>query len=224
MKKKIMPTLHTFEYCDKVETENGKRSFRGLFIHINVLRLPAKHQFFNVVLGFSRGQGKFKGKIVIRNPSKLEITTSEFDIDLNDTKTLFYSVINVENLQLLELGEYTITAYVNGQKIGKREFLVVMERVPEFTDEQIKELLKKEDVAKKGRVVLKCPKCSTDYTFQLNLDPKKPLDKDALEFPPDNRFKCPNDDFEIDLTGIKLTIRKFLGQPRPEKQEGEQIA
>ena len=109
-------------------------------------------------------------------------------------------------------------------RIAESAFSVLTSKPPEFTEEQIEELLKKEEVAKSGRLELKCPKCGTTYTFQINLDPKKPIDKSALPFPENNRFKCPNDDFEIDLTGMKLSVQGILGSPLPEKKEGQNVA
>lgn len=213
--------MHTFELCDKVEHANGKRTFYGIFVTIFALGLPAVHPFFNVVLGFSRGKGKFESKVVVRSPSNRELSKSSTEFELPDENAVFYHCIEISNLQLFEIGNYKITAYLDRKKVGERSFSVLVRKPPEFTDEQIAELLKKENVAKSGRLELKCPKCKTTYIFQLNLDPKKPIEKPALSFPENNRFRCPNDDFEIDLTGIKATIQGTLGTSRPEKEEGE---
>lgn len=220
MSEKIKPILHTFEICDKAEMKNGKRTFHGLFIYINVYHLPVTHPFFNVVLGFSKGKGIFQGKLTITNPSNTELTNVDFEIKLEDKRVLLYQQVNIKDLQLIEMGEYTINVYIDGEKIADRQFVVLVEAVPELKSEEIEKLLKEDGIAKVGRMVFRCPKCKTEYKFQLNLDPKEPVDKDAIVFPPDNKFKCPNDGYEVDLTGIKISMQKVLGRPLPENHRG----
>lgn len=220
-KRRQLPILHTFEICDKVDIENGKRTLSGLFQVINVLRVPAIHHHFSVVLGFSHGKGQFNGRLVIRNPSNQKIVDVPFRFDMKNVKQTVYHQIDVNDLQVLEIGIYNIIAYVGAQKKSERELIVHMEKVKDFSEEEIEKLSLQPDVIKKARAVLRCPQCNKEYAFQLNLDPKQPLDEGTTPFPPDNRFRCLNDDFEIDLTGIKTSLKRILGRPPPKKAEGK---
>ena len=57
--------------------------------------------------------------------------------------------------------------------------------------EKLNRLLKAEDVIKSARVVFVCRSCKSEFTFQVNLDPKAPIPTEQQEFPKDCVFYCP---------------------------------
>lgn len=219
--RRQLPILHTFEICDKVKIEDGKRTLSGIFQVLNVIMLPTKHRQFSVVLGFSRGKGRFSGRLVVKSPSKREIVALTFRLEMKNADDTSYHIIELNDMPILEIGRHNIIVYLDDEKIREREIIIHMEEVKEFSEEEIEKLLLEPDVIKKARAILKCPRCNKEYSFQLNLDPKQPLDEGARPFPPDNKFRCPNDDFETDLTGIKFSLKRILGRPPPKKSEGE---
>jgi hypothetical protein len=134
MTEKITPILHTFEYCDRVEEKNGKQNFLGLFLYINALSLPAKHPSFTVVLGFSNGKGSYKGKIIIKSPTNRELTKAPFKFELPDTRVVIYPFIEIQNLQLMELGAYKIIAYLG----SKKNWIIAMGEIEELEEKNRK--------------------------------------------------------------------------------------
>ena len=57
-----------------------------------------------------------------------------------------------------------------------------------------------------------CPKCSAVSKLQANLK-KSPLEAGHHRFPPDNRFKCPTCEAEIDITGFRRQIEVQSKKP-----------
>lgn len=217
MVNKIMPKLHTFEFCDRVkEDESGKKTLYGLFKFINTVFLPTKHKEFTIVLGYSKGNGDFNGKTIIKNPSGMEIYKNEYNLNLESQYTDTYALTKVENLQLMEMGIYKMLTYLENNLMGERTFIVGLKKFTELSDEEIKEKLKDENTIKSVKLELICPNCGNRYIFQMNLDPDEPIDNDSIEIPEDDIFRCPNDDFEINLTGVRLSLQSKLGQPKEE--------
>lgn len=133
-RKKKIPILHTFEICDKAEIKNGKKSLFGLFNSINSSKFPATHSFFSVVLGFSKGIGKFICRMVIIDPSNKIIREDSFNFLMNSLKENWYHLFNIVNLEIFNPGEHHIIIYVNDNKIGDRILYANLENSMQLTE------------------------------------------------------------------------------------------
>lgn len=60
-------------------------------------------------------------------------------------------------------------------------------------------------------IEINCPRCANPSKIQLNLNQKSPVIHEALAFPIDDVFVCPNCQMHIDLKGTRLQIEAQTG-------------
>ncbi len=209
----ILPRLHLFEFCDRVEDKDGKKSLHGIFSKINVLFFPSIHPEFMIVIGFSMGRGIFNGKISLN-----DTILSNFDVKLENTNHLCYYYIAYHDIEIKNADPLIFKVFLNEEIVAERIIEISKEEIPDFSQDEIVRLLKDPNSIKKARAVFECPLCKTQYTLQLNLDHSAPVDEGTIPFPDNNWFKCPKDNFQLDITGMRMQLKKILGSSQVKKE------
>jgi hypothetical protein len=68
-------------------------------------------------------------------------------------------------------------------------------------------------IAEIAQIDFECPRCKNKSRIQANLGKKKPIEQGSIAFPSDNKFKCPNCNLDVDLSGLRKQIESQQKKP-----------
>lgn len=218
---KTLPEIKAFLTCDRAVHQAGKTSCEGIFNTVFALVYPVVHANIYLYIAYMGGKGVFdqkvsflteNGKVLYESPlEQVRLPTHEF-------------VAHLEHLELPSPGRYWLSLTLDGQEV-KRIWLRAQKtplRSP-FTDDEIKELLANPQSIKKVRAQAECKKCERKHLFQMNLDPKAPLDDGHRPFPESKSFVCECGTTH-DLKHVWASAWQMLGsvQPKVKPEESQQ--
>lgn len=197
------------------ESESGKINTQGIFNQIYVWATPTSREF-SIVIGFSDvPKGLHNFKLVLVDPKGARSEIGEAGIE---AEGFVPGVVKAERvtIEFKSPGGYRIGLIPEGKQRLNRyvRFEVAMRQWPKMPrGEKLTRLLKAEDVIKSARVVFVCGSCKSEFTFQVNLDPKAPIPKETQEFPKDGVFECPKCGSIHHLKDVEGRLLSMLAKP-----------
>jgi len=218
---RLRPQLRALILCDSVRYVGGKVACVGVFDQMNAFAFPAPSPNFFIYLSFSGKRWKSSVEIKILDQAKALVVKQDIKAFNEDLRLTTHVVLNVTPQNLKKPGPYIVEARVDGILVGSTYFLLEkVEPRPDYSAHELAKLLEDPKTVKKVRISFKCSKCSSEYAFQINLDPNAAIELPALPFPDENQFICPKCDTKHELKALKLQARELLGKPMVQPQDG----
>lgn len=186
------PKISSLFLADSFEKGNrGKVDVAGIFNQFSIWGLPASRKFSIIISisGLQKGKYTIPLSLILPSGGKKEISRLDLEVSQKTPGIIEGHTVNVA---LTEQGSHKILATI--EETGEKHYSILEVTTKAWpklpSGKNLERALKDPNTIKAARAVFKCSKCNNEYIFQINLDPNKELDHDALHFPKDGEFKC----------------------------------